>query len=104
VPHFAFANIFQLKAYGQYGLHGSVINIPTNLNAVQLVLPWKPSADYIIAFFIFKKLKYKSTCMSSYVPPNIMIEMLEEVCKTPSLYINANVSIQRNWQRGPNEI
>jgi hypothetical protein len=61
-----------------------------------------PSADYIIAFF-FKKLKYKSTCMSSYVPPNIMIKMLE-VCKTPSLYINANISIQRNWQRGPNEI
>jgi hypothetical protein len=37
VPHFVFANIFQLKAYGQYGLHGSVTNIPTNLNVVQLV-------------------------------------------------------------------
>jgi hypothetical protein len=39
VPRFAFAHIFQLKAYGQYGLHGSVINIPTNLNVVQFVLP-----------------------------------------------------------------
>jgi len=39
VPRFAFANIFQLKAYGQYGLHGSVINIPTNLNVVQFLLP-----------------------------------------------------------------
>jgi hypothetical protein len=50
VPCFAFANIFQLKTYGQYGLHRSVINIPTNLNVVQFVLPWKPSADYIIFF------------------------------------------------------
>ncbi len=39
VPRFAFAHIFQLKAYGQYGLHGSVINIPTNLNVVQFGLP-----------------------------------------------------------------
>ncbi len=42
--------------------------------------------------------------MSGYVPPNIMIKVLEEVCKTPSLYINANVSIRQNWQRGPNKI
>jgi hypothetical protein len=30
--------------------------------------------------------------------------VLEEVCKTPNLYINANVSIWWNWQRGPNKI
>jgi hypothetical protein len=39
VPRFAFAHIFQLKAYGEHRLHGSVINIPTNLNVVQFVLP-----------------------------------------------------------------
>jgi len=39
VPCFIITHIFQLKAYGQYGLHGSVINIPTNLNVVQFVLP-----------------------------------------------------------------
>ncbi len=54
-----------------------------------------PSDDYIIALYFIFKLKYKSTCMSGYVPPNIMIKVLEEVCKTPNLYINANVSIRR---------
>jgi len=63
-----------------------------------------PFDDYIIALYLFLKLKYKSTCMSGYVPPNIMIKVLQEVCKAPNLYINANVSIQQNWQRGPNEI
>jgi len=39
VPRFALAHSFQLKAYGQCGLHGSVINNPTSLNIVQFVLP-----------------------------------------------------------------
>jgi hypothetical protein len=34
-------------------LHGSVINIPTNLNVVQFVLPWMPYDDYIIALYFF---------------------------------------------------
>jgi hypothetical protein len=34
VPRLAFAQIFQLKGYGQYGLHGSIINVPTNLDLV----------------------------------------------------------------------
>jgi hypothetical protein len=42
--------------------------------------------------------------MLGYVPPNIMIKVLEKVCKTPSLYVNTNVSIRQNWQRGPNKI
>jgi hypothetical protein len=38
-PHLAFAQIFQLKGYGQYGMHGSIINVPTNFNLVQILLP-----------------------------------------------------------------
>jgi hypothetical protein len=39
VPCFAFAQNFQLKGYGQYGLHGIIVNVPTNLDIVQFVLP-----------------------------------------------------------------
>jgi hypothetical protein len=35
----AFTQIFQLKGYGLYGTHGSVVDVPTNLNLVQNVLP-----------------------------------------------------------------
>jgi hypothetical protein len=31
-PCLAFAWIFQLKGYGQYIMHGSIINVPTNLD------------------------------------------------------------------------
>jgi hypothetical protein len=34
-PCLAFAQIFQLQGYGQYGLHGSIVNVPTNLNIIQ---------------------------------------------------------------------
>jgi hypothetical protein len=39
VSHLAFTRIFQLKGYGQYDMHGSVVNAPRNLNLVQKLLP-----------------------------------------------------------------
>jgi len=33
-PHLAFTQIFQLKGYGQYGMHGNIIHVVTNLNLV----------------------------------------------------------------------
>jgi hypothetical protein len=38
-PHLAFAQIFLLLGYKQYGIHG---NVPTNLNLVQNVLLCMP--------------------------------------------------------------
>jgi hypothetical protein len=38
-PQFAFAQFFQPHGYGQYGMHGSIVNVPTNLNLIQNVLP-----------------------------------------------------------------
>jgi len=34
--------------------------------------------------------------MSSYVCPNIVMKMLQEICKTP-LYVDINVSIRWDW-------
>jgi hypothetical protein len=39
VSHLAFTQIFQLKGYGQYDMHGNVVNASTNLNFVQKLLP-----------------------------------------------------------------
>ncbi len=37
-PCLAFARIFQLKGYGQYIMHGSIVNVPTNLDLIQIIL------------------------------------------------------------------
>jgi hypothetical protein len=39
VSHLAFTQIFQLKGYGQYDMHGHLVNAPTNLNLMQKLLP-----------------------------------------------------------------
>jgi len=40
-------------------MHGNIVNVPTNLNLIQNVLPWMPYDDSSI-FFNKKKLDYKS--------------------------------------------
>jgi hypothetical protein len=96
-PCLAFTQIFQLKGYGQYGIHGNIVNVPTNLDLVQTILPWLLYDDNSIVVFLKKKKKHKSIYMSSYVCPNIMIKALQELCQTP-LYKNAKNSITTNWQ------
>jgi len=33
-PCFAFAQIYKLQGYGQYNMHGSVINVPKNVDQI----------------------------------------------------------------------
>ncbi len=54
-PHLVFAHIFQLKGYGKYGMHGNVVNLPSNFDFVKNVLPWMPFDNSSI-----RKLEYKS--------------------------------------------
>jgi len=39
VSRLAFTQIFQLKGYGQYDMHGHLVNAPTNFNLMQKLLP-----------------------------------------------------------------
>ncbi len=56
-PCFAFTQIFQLKRFGQYGMHGNIVNFPTNLDLVQIILPWLLYDDSSIAIFLKKKIR-----------------------------------------------
>ncbi len=57
-PCFAFAQIFWLQGYEQYRIRESVVNVPTNLNLVQNVLPHMPYDDLSIIMLLKRKLKY----------------------------------------------
>lgn len=70
--------------------------MPTNLDLVQFVLLWMPYDDSTIVIFLKRILKYKSIYMSGYVCPNIVMKVLQEICKT-LLYVDTNVSIR--WDR-----
>jgi hypothetical protein len=96
-PRLAFAQIYQLKGYGQYGIRGSIVNVPANLDLIQNVLPHLPHDSSIIAIYLKRKLEYKSIYMSGFVRPNIVMKALFDLCKTP-LYENANISIKEDWK------
>jgi len=51
-PHLVFAQNFQLWGYGQYGMHGNIVNVPKNLNLIQNILPWMTYDDSSI--FVYK--------------------------------------------------
>jgi hypothetical protein len=73
---FAFAQIFQLQGYEQYGMCGNIVNVPTNFNLLQNILPRMPYDDSSIAIFFKRKLKYKSIYMLGYIHPNIVMKTL----------------------------
>jgi hypothetical protein len=79
--HLAFAQIFQLKGYGQYEMHGSIVNVPKNLDLVQIILPRLPYDDSSILVFLKRKLEYKSMYMLGYVHFNIMIKKFKNFAK-----------------------
>jgi hypothetical protein len=43
--------IYKLKGYGQYKMHGSVINVPTNVDQTQSILPHLPHDGATLSFF-----------------------------------------------------
>jgi len=80
---FAFAQIFQLKEYQQYGMHGNIIMFQQILIWYKLYYLDCTYDDNSIVMFLKRKLEYKSIKMSSFVCPNIVIKALQELCQIP---------------------
>jgi hypothetical protein len=77
-------------------MHGSVINVPTNVNQIQSILPCSPHDGATIGMFFKKCLEYKSLYMLEDVRPNMVMVVLRDLIKTP-LYKYLNVSIHHQW-------
>ena len=95
-PQQAFAQIYKLHNYGQYKLHGSVINVSSNLDKVQFILPRLLENDTTIGVVIKRRLQYKSPFMSSNVRPNMIMLALKDLLHTP-LYKSLNIKIHHAW-------
>jgi hypothetical protein len=57
-------------------MHGSVINVLTNVDQIQSILPHLPHDDTIIDMFFEQHLEYKSPYMSSNIHPNMVMVIL----------------------------
>jgi hypothetical protein len=77
-------------------MHGNVINVPTNLDKIQSILPCLPHDGAIICVFLKIHLEYKSLYMSGNVHPNMVMVSLRELIEMP-LYKYLNVNIHHQW-------
>ena len=95
-PRIAFAQIHKLHNYGQYKLHGSIINVPTNIDQTQSLLPRLPEDESTIGILLKRRLEYRSPYMSGNIRPNMTMITLKDLINTP-LYKECNVSIRPQW-------
>jgi len=83
-PRLAFAQIQQLGyKKSQIALTGSVINVPSNLDIIQLALPRSVSDTMTIAVMIKRKMEYKHAFLSGNVRPKHLMIALKDLCNTP---------------------
>jgi hypothetical protein len=63
-PQQAFAQIWQVEGYGQYKIRGNIINVPTNVNITQSILPRMPNDEATIGIILKRRLEYESLYLS----------------------------------------
>jgi hypothetical protein len=79
----AFAQIWQLQGHGQYIIKRSIINVPTNVNFTQSILPYLPHNDATIGLSLKRWMEYKSQYLTSNVHPNLIMTTLHDFLNTP---------------------
>ncbi len=77
-------------------MHGSVINVPTNVDQTQSILPHLSHDGATIGVFFNQHLEYKSLYMSGNVHPDMVMVALWYLIET-QLYKNLNVNIHHQW-------
>jgi hypothetical protein len=63
-PQQAFTQIWQVEGYGQYKIRGIIINVPTNVNMTQSILPRMPNYETTIGIILKCRLEYESLYIS----------------------------------------
>jgi len=92
----AFAQIYKLHGYGQYKMKGNIINVLSNINQTQLLLPRLSCDEVIIGVFLKRQLECEPPYRSKNVRPNLVMLAQKDLISTP-LYSNLNVTMDLQW-------
>jgi hypothetical protein len=78
-------------------MHGNVINVPTNVDQTQSILPHLPHDGATIGVFFKQYFEYKLLYMLGNVRPNMVMVVLQDLVETP-LYKDLILTIHINGQ------
>jgi hypothetical protein len=93
---FSICSNWQFQGYGQYNIKGSIINVPSNINSTQSILPCFPHDEAIVDLSLKKWIEYKSPHLTGNVRPNLIMLALHDLLNKP-LYENYGIIIHPHW-------
>jgi len=91
-PHLTFVQIWQLQGYGQCNIKGDNINVSSNINSTQSILPHLHHDETTIVISLKRQMEYKSPYLTSIVYLNLIMLALQYLFNTP-LYENYGITI-----------
>jgi len=93
---YPFMKILLLPRGKQKAVHGSMVNVPVDVQETCSILPRCPTSNGLIALKIKRKLSYRGHVFSQYIRPSAINEALLVLKRINPLY--ADCTFNTNWQ------
>jgi hypothetical protein len=95
-PRIPFIKIYSLPRGGQRGVHGGMVNVPTNLTKTQQQLPRQLHSRESITVNLNPRVCFKGSYKSSGVRPARVVKQLQYLASRP-LYTTLGVTLDKTW-------
>jgi hypothetical protein len=77
-------------------MKGSIINVPSNINSTQLILPCLLHDEVTIGLSLKRQMEYKSPYLIGNVCSNFIMLAFHDLFNTP-FYENSRITIHPRW-------
>jgi hypothetical protein len=95
-PRIPFMKVYALPRGGQRGVHGGMVNVPTNLTKIQQLLPRQLHFRESITINLSRRVCFKGTFKTSGCRPARVVQQLQYLCST-ELYKSLEVTLDKSW-------
>jgi hypothetical protein len=95
-PRIPFMKVYALPRGGQHGVHGGMVNVPTNLTKIQQLLSRQLHSRESITINLSRRVCLKGTFKTSGCRPARIVRQLQYLCST-ELYKTLEVTLDKSW-------
>jgi hypothetical protein len=88
--------VYALPRGGQRGVHGGMVNVPTNLTRIQQLLSRQLHLRESITINLRQRVCFKGTFKTSICRPARVVQQLQYLCST-ELYKTLEVTLDKPW-------
>lgn len=96
-PRICFMQLRELPRGGQLSIHGSVVNVPTDVNSTINALPRPISESHTIPIKLKRRLSYKHHYQFQKVRPKKVLDAAKYLVETSTLFQNEGIQVRDCW-------